>query len=209
MALLATGTDRQFVGLRMPIGPIVTGRDRDRLGGSVELEQKPNPGGLFTLGRMPKAEVANLVQTLGQNVLKEPTHEFLTGNADGSPSVRFAMLMTNGDSLVVKADDAAVGYGDAEDVSSQIVEHALLAFAPSRAMDDPGLGPCGGGNDQVRPARRERGPDLAAHELGKRLDGDEEVVTCWMPRAAVIGDAATGHQAVDMRMKVELLRPGM
>src|SRR3954469_18650187 len=121
----------------MPIGPIVMCRDRDRFGGPVELEQKTTSGGLLALGRMPKAEVANLVQALGQNVLKEATHEFLTGDADGSPSVRFTMLVANGDGLVVKADDAAVGDGDAEDVSSQIVEHGPARPFPMACNERP------------------------------------------------------------------------
>ncbi len=50
---LATGTNRRFVGLRMLIGPIVTYRGLGRRGGSVELEQKTNPGGLLALGGVP------------------------------------------------------------------------------------------------------------------------------------------------------------
>jgi len=51
--------------------------------------------------------------------------------------------------LIVKVDDTAVGDGDAEDVAGEVVEHGLLALAPGRAMHDPGLGPCGAGQNQV------------------------------------------------------------
>jgi hypothetical protein len=37
----------------MLIGPIVTYRGLGRRGGSVELEQKTNPGGLLALGGVP------------------------------------------------------------------------------------------------------------------------------------------------------------
>ncbi len=114
-----------------PTGTILS---RPRLvvgrGAVVELEQKTCPRGLLTPGGVPQAEVADLVQTLGQDVLEEPTHEFMTGHADGPPAIGFSMLVADGHGLVVETDDAGVGYGDPEDVAREIIQYGLLALTP-------------------------------------------------------------------------------
>ena len=66
---------------------------------------------------MPQAEVADLVRALRQDVLEEAAHELLPGDAAGPPTVGFAMLVADGDGLVVETDDASIGDGDAEDVA--------------------------------------------------------------------------------------------
>ena len=111
------------------------------------------------------------MQALGQDVLEEAAHELLPGDPAHPPSVGFALLVADGDGLIVEADDAGIGDGDAEDVAGEVVEHGLLALAPGRAVDDPGLGPGGVGQNQVGTLLLERGPELAAHELAKALAG--------------------------------------
>ncbi len=170
MALVASRTGPETVGARVA-GGWTGGHGSPRCCRAVELQQEARLGGLFAPGMVPQAEVADLVQTLGQDVLQEPAHELVARDAAGSPAVGFAVLVADGDGLVVEADDAGVGDGDAEHVAGEVVEHGLLAVSPGRAMDDLGFGPSCGGEDQVRTARREAGPELAAHELGERLDG--------------------------------------
>src|SRR5579863_10683259 len=111
---------------------------------------------------MPQAEVADLVQALGQDVLEEAAHELLAGDAADPPAVGFAMLVADSDRLIVEADDSGVGDRDAEDVAGEVVEHGLLALAPGRAMDDPGLGPGGVGQNQIGTLLLECGSELAA-----------------------------------------------
>ena len=55
----------------------------------------------------------------------------------GAPAVGLAFLVADGDAVVVEADDAAVGDGNAEDVAGEIIEHRLLAITPGGAMDNP------------------------------------------------------------------------
>ena len=112
-------------------------------------QQETGSSRVFAPGGMPQAEVADLVQASGQDVLQEPAHELMARDAAGPPSVRLALLVANGDAVVVEADDAGVGDGHAEDVAGEVVEHGLLAFTPGRAMDHPGLGPGGPGEGQV------------------------------------------------------------
>ena len=84
---------------------------------------------------MPQAEVADLVQALRQDVLEEAAYELLAGNAAGPPTVGFAMLVADGDSLIVEGDDAGVGDGDAEDVAGEVIQDGVIALAPGRAVD--------------------------------------------------------------------------
>jgi len=213
VTLLAATADPRAGGMRIIaslIGRSVSGpRLIARRGAVVELEQETYPRGLLTPGGVPQAEVADLVQALGQDMLEEPTHEFVTGHADGPPAIGFAMLVADGHGLVVEADDAGVGYGDTEDVACEIVEHGLLALTPGRAVDDPGLGPDGVGNNEVGATVCEPVAELATHELGERLDRNQEAAARRMPQMAVIRDVAAGDQAVDVRVKGELLRPGV
>ena len=110
---------------------------------------------------------------------------------------------------IVEADDTGVGDGDAEDVAGEVIEHRLLALAPGRAMDDPGLGPGGVGQDQIGTPLLQRGPELAAHQLGQGLDGNQEGSARRTPIGAVVGNAAPGDQAVDVRVVEQLLGPGV
>jgi len=118
----------------------------------VEKKQQTSAGGFFALGGMPEAEVADFMQAFRQDVLEEAAHELLAGDTAHPPAVGFAMLVADGDRLIVEGDDAGVGDGDAEDIAGEIIEHGLFALAPGRAMDDPRLGPCGVGLEPDRDA---------------------------------------------------------
>ena len=143
-------------------------------------------------------------------MLEEAAHELLAAQAGGPPLHRFAIFVTDGDALVVESDDAAVGDGDAEHVAGEIAKHSLTAFAPGRTVHDPRLPPCSLRQDQVRTALCERGPELAAHQLGQGPDRNQEAVARGMPIAAIVGDAATGDQTMDMGMEEPSLKiPGI
>jgi hypothetical protein len=43
-------------------------------------------------------------------------------------------------------------------------------------------------------------PELAAHQLGKSLDGDQEVPPRGVPGTGIIRDPATADQAMNMRV---------
>ena len=138
------------------------------------------------------------MQPLWQDVLQEAAHELMAGDTAGPPSVRFTVLVTNDNALVVKADDTCIGDGDTEDIAREVFKHGLLALSPDRAMDNPWPGPRGRWQNQIGTALLERGPELAAEEFGQGLFRDEEGVTRWVPVVTVIGDATSGDQAVDV-----------
>ncbi len=134
----------------------------------------------------------------------------MAGDAADPPAVRFTMLVTNGDALVTEADDTRIGDGDTEDIAREVFKYGLLALSPHRAMDDPRSGPCGLGQSQVGTALLERRPELAADQFGQGLFRDEKGVARRIPVVAVIGDATSGDQAVDVRVKAPSLRiPGI
>jgi hypothetical protein len=66
----------------------------------VEKKQQTSAGSVFAPGGMPEAKVADLVQTLRQDVLEEAAHELLARDAGDPPAIGFAMLVADGDSLV-------------------------------------------------------------------------------------------------------------
>ena len=55
----------------------------------------------------------------------------------------------------------------------------------------------------------QQGAELAAHLAGERLDRQQEGAACRVPGGAVLGDAAAADQAMDVRVQVELLVPGL
>ena len=78
---------------------------------TVELKEQTGAGGAFALGRMPQTEVPDLVQALGQDMLEEAAHELQACDAAGVPAVGFALLVTEGDSLMAERGLRGVAVG--------------------------------------------------------------------------------------------------
>ena len=142
-------------------------------------------------------------------MLEEAADEFVAGDLAGPPTRGFALLVSDGHGVIVESGDAGVGDGDAKDIAGEVVEHRLLALAPWRDMDDPGLAPCGLGEDEVRPSAVEHGPELAADELGQGFGREQETLAGGTPGAAVGRHPAPGDEAMDMGVIVQLLGPGV
>ena len=108
--------------------------------------------------------------TLRQDVLEEAAHELMAGDAGGPPSVRFAVLVTNDDSLVVEADDTRIGDGTRKTIAREIFDTACSPFSPDRAMDDPWSATR---RPRAKPGRTGAStrPWLAAEEFGQGLAG--------------------------------------
>src|SRR5580693_7381353 len=115
------------------------------------------------------------------------------------PAPRCAMLVANGDTVVIEPDDAAFGDCHSKNVARQIAQYGFGAVAPCRAMDDPGLPPSRLGQDEIGPAFGQISSHLGPHEDCKRPGRDQEVTAGGMPVATVIGYAATGDEAMYMR----------
>ncbi len=113
-------------------------------------------GRMFASGGMPEAVVTDLVEPPGQYVLQEPAHEFVSAQVRVPPPPRAAMLVPDGDAVVVEADDTGVGDGDAKHIARQIAQHGLGTLIPRGAVHDPGLRPDRIWHDQVRAVVRKR-----------------------------------------------------
>ena len=161
-------------------------------------------------GVMPEPRVADLVQPFRQHVLQEAAHELMAVEARWVPAPRCAMLVADGDTVVIEPDDAAFGDCHSKDVACQIAQHGLGAIAPGCAMDDPGLPSGRFRQDEIGPAFGQSSSHLGPHEDCERPGRDQEVIAGGMPVATVIGHAATGDEAMDMRMAEPSLKiPGI
>ena len=73
------------------------------------------------------------------------------------------------------------------------IQRILILFCASAEIKIHGLQRC---------------QELAAEHSGKHFDGDEEFLSGWNPLTDLI-QSATGYNTMNMRMKVEILSPGM
>jgi hypothetical protein len=151
--------------------------------------------------RMPQTEVADLVEAARQHVLEEAAHELVAAEAAGPRVAGLAVLVLDSDRFVVEADDAGVGESDAKDVAGEVLEHRLFTVSPGGDMNDPGHLPDHVGNDEVRALSLQQCAELAAHQFGKSLDGEQEVSARRVPGAGVLGDPAAADQAMNMRVQ--------
>ena len=58
----------------------------DRRGFAFEVEEKAGLSGATAFGRVPKAEVADLMQACGQDVLEKTADELMARHAAGAPA---------------------------------------------------------------------------------------------------------------------------
>lgn len=58
-----------------------------------EPQQEARLAGERLVGWVPKTEVADLVQALGQDMRQEAAQELMSGNAAGAPAVGFTLLV--------------------------------------------------------------------------------------------------------------------
>ena len=82
------------------------------------------------MGRVPEPVVSDFVKSLWQDMLEITSHELQAGDGAGSKAAFFAVLIFEGDRLIVHGDDSVIGDGDSKDVSGQVVEDSLLGAGP-------------------------------------------------------------------------------
>jgi hypothetical protein len=140
---------------------------RDALG-TLHVEEQTGVAGNGAFAGVPEPEIANLVQSFWQDVLKEAAHELLALEGADAPAVGLAVLVAERDGVLVEADDARVGNGNAKDITREIPEHGLFALAPRGDPDDPERGPGAVRDDEVGALLGKVSLELAAHELGDR-----------------------------------------
>jgi hypothetical protein len=136
------------------------------------------------LGGAEEAEIADLDEAPGQDVLEEAVDElFGREGAEGGLAGR-RRAVTESDLVVFEFDQAAIADGDSKDVGSQVLESSA-AIADRFTVDDPILLPDGGRDivGEVRSLKNvmEFGPE----DPGEGFDGEQEVMVGRQPGAVV------------------------
>lgn len=164
-------------------------------------------------------DVADLVKAAGQDVVNEAAQE-----GDGIDGRRRASLRAEGHGGVADGDEAVAGEANTMRVAPEVIEDVLAlregrlgVEVPRNLRDGSREAREGFRILEVREAVEvaatvsapKNGEHLGAKNDAHRLDGEEEGALRRGPRRAVRGDAAAGHDGVDMRMEFELARPGM
>src|SRR5262249_48430741 len=171
-----------------------------RPGGLRQQENIPEVAQRLARG-MPQAVIAYLVEAGRQDVLEEAPDELVAGHGLLALAVGGAVLVAVGHSGVVDGQDAVVGDGDAEDVAGEIVERGLLSLAPWRGVTDqrdlPDMGRQAGGRAESGEGVAEAG----AGQGGERRLREQKRLAGGMPDGAVIGQAAAGDEAVNVRVE--------
>jgi hypothetical protein len=111
---------------------------------------------------------------------------------------------------LVHTDDAMVGDGNAEYVSSQVVQYDRLTLAVVQAVNNPVPGPCSRVDltAEILMAPSQPCGELAADQLGQRFDRNQILILAGYPPAILI-DSAAGNQHVDVGMIRQIICPGM
>src|SRR5437879_6292763 len=112
-------------------------------------------------------------------------------------------------------DEPVIREADAMGVAAEVVEESLRSAEgplhvdePRGSVEGPDRAACRhrvrGRQLALGQAAVERGEDLAPQQRAQDADGEEMALTGRTPAAPVVGETASGHDAMDMRMKLEL-----
>ena len=102
---------------------------------------------------MEKAEVADFLKALGQDMLEEPADKFEDVKASGAEAGTAHFPIGEHDRAVLEAHDAVVGDGDLEDVGGEVGEGGV-AVVVGLTVDIPGMVHAWGAICSSRPAWR-------------------------------------------------------
>ena len=89
---------------------------------------------------MEKAEVADFLQAIGQDMLEEPAEKLHAVEVGGAEAGTAHFPVGEGDRAVREADETVVGDGDLEDIRGKVGEGGV-AVVIGLTVDIPGDGP--------------------------------------------------------------------
>src|SRR2546422_9702526 len=159
-------------------------------------------------------------QEAAQELIERYGHQFLF-------IVVSRVAPTKGDLAVGQRDQSMVGDGHAMGVAAEILEHVLGAAKGWFGVDDPVLSKqrsqpgsedlglreqsqiAGKMKLAVLKGRLKAGDELTAKHPPEYLDGEKEAWVGANPAGVIEHESAGGNNTVDMRMKLELLVPGV
>ncbi|GEM_PF-4442865 len=108
--------------------------------------------------------MADLVEALGKDVLKEATHELSSGKSHGPPSVLLGVFVAEGHVAILEGEDTVVRDCDTVDVAGKIRKDLVSALCGRFAIDNPiGL------PDGLREGDIREGLSCQGHELARKI----------------------------------------
>ena len=165
-------------------------------------------------------------EPLGQQVQEEAAQELNAAERHRTSAPGAAVVLPGkGDAVAGHRHEAVVGDGDAVGIASEIAQNLGRSSERRLGVDDPvatveglQIGAEGGRaaqrgepavEDELLVSLIKMMQELAAEEPSEDTDGKEEAGPARDPPRPVQGEAPTGDQAVDMRMMLEGLAPGV
>ena len=203
--------------------------DEGQMGG-VETEAGAAGGELVlavTVGQ--DAVIANATELRRRDMGQETADEFVGGQRHDLLDRRagFSVVkILEGDRPLVDAENPVIGDGDAVDVAPQIanqvggvvegllgIDHPVVAAQRLKQRLPAGFGGKRGLSAQAQLAMivecLQGSEELAPEDLGQRFDAKQEVLGGAHEGAAVVLERSAGDDAVDVRVVVQRLAPGM
>jgi hypothetical protein len=184
------------------------------LGGAVAIDQEP--------------VVADPVEPVRQSVEQEAADELVGRQCHNLRPAVVAVILPAEDDLIVRhADQAGVGYRDAMGVAAEIGLHLLGTAEGWLGIDDPfdapqltepageggGFGECRKFAEETEFAGREVGAqrveEQPAEQAAEHADRQEEPRATGDPARVVERWTAAGHDAMDVRVVMQALAPGV
>ena len=176
-----------------------------------------------------EADVADAVEAVRHGVLKEAADEFVGGQGHDLGFAALAVVLPGeADPAVVEADQAAVGDGDAMGVAAEIAENLLRSGEGRLGVDHPvdgsqgieagskgaGLGQAGESAGEAKFAVGSGTPRRWCRNSVRNVSertrtGRKNPRRAGDPACLVGCDAAAGDDAVQVRVVVQRLAPGM
>ena len=172
---MAVGTGTAFERALANVG--FRGRVRLGRGGVGQGQDKLQLVQEATAGGMPQAEVPDLVNASGQDVLEEAADELAGFERHGPPRGVIHLLVTERDLAVFDGEDAAVGDGDTVNVPSQVAQDVIGALDAGFAVDHPVLSPDLGRDLDVRQRLGQAVPEPGPEDRRQGLHGHQVVLS--------------------------------
>ena len=175
-----------------------------------------------------EAIVADAVEAVRQGVHQEAADELVGAERHELRLAVVAIILpAEGDVGAGQADQSGVGDGDAMGISAEIGQHLGRAAEGRLGIDDPvdlahgaeavseggRLGKAGEFAEEAEITGFEGSPQLVeeqpAEEPREHADRQEEAGTTGDPSCSIERRSAARHDAMDVRMMVQVLAPGM
>ena len=165
-----------------------------------------------------EAAVADLFESVGQDVQKETPEKLDPGKRDG-----LSVLRTESNGRRSPIDDPTIGNADAVRVPAEIGEDVLVSAKWLFCVDDParvcearheptkglGISEAWIGVELATSSHGAEGVEHFAANYGAHHFNREEVFQARHPRARIEGEAARGNERMEVRVECELAGPGV